>query len=54
MIDLNQEELSEIAYLLHREVQEMREGWQLAGIGQADRLAAIQAKIENEITNTIK
>lgn len=54
MINLNQDELSEIAYLLHREVQEMREGWQLAGIGQADRLAAIQAKIENELTTTVR
>ena len=54
MINLNQNELSEIAYLLHREVQEMREGWQLAGIGQADRLAAIQIKIENELIKTVR
>jgi len=47
---LNQEELAEIAWLLHREVEEMREGWQIAGIGQADRLEAIKQKIEKEIT----
>lgn len=47
---LNQDELSEIAWLLHREVEEMREGWQLAGIGQADRLANILEKVEKEIT----
>jgi len=45
----NQDELAEIAWLLHREITEMREGWQLAGIGQADRLEAIKAKIEEEI-----
>jgi hypothetical protein len=47
---LDQNELAEIAWLLHREIEEMREGWQLAGIGQADRLEKIKAKIEKEIT----
>jgi hypothetical protein len=47
---LNQEELSEIAWLLHREIEEMREGWQLAGIGEADRLEVIKEKIEKELT----
>jgi len=36
---LNQDELAEIVWLLHREIKEMREGWQLAGIGEANRLA---------------
>lgn len=47
---LNQEELNEVIWLLHREVEEMREGWQIAGIGQADRLEAIKAKLEKELT----
>lgn len=47
---LRQDELNEIIWLLHREVQEMREGWQIAGIGQADRLQAIQEKLEKELT----
>jgi hypothetical protein len=47
---LNQEELNEIIWLLHREVEEMREGWQLAGIGQADRLEKIKVKLEQELT----
>ena len=47
---LSQEELNEIIWLLHREVGEMREGWQIAGIGQADRLETLKEKLEKELT----
>jgi len=47
---LNQDELAEIVWLLHREIKEMREGWQLAGIGEANRLAIIKEKLEKELT----
>ena len=47
---LNQDELAEIVWLLHREIKEMREGWQLAGIGQSNRLAIIKEKLEKELT----
>ena len=46
---LTEREKQEIVYLLNREVEEMRDGWQLAGIGQADFLEALKNKIEEEV-----
>ena len=43
---LTEREKQEIVFLLNREVEEMREGWQLAGIGQADFLEGLKNKIE--------
>lgn len=45
---LTEREKQEIIFLLNREVEEMREGWQLAGIGQADFLEGLKNKIEEE------
>jgi hypothetical protein len=46
---LTEKEKREILFLLGREVEEMREGWQLAGIGQADFLEGLKNKIEEEV-----
>ena len=48
-IKLTEREKQEIIFLLNREVEEMRDGWQLAGIGQADFLQALKNKIEEEV-----
>jgi len=46
---LTEREKQELVYLLNREVEEMRDGWQLAGTGQADFLEALKNKIEEEM-----
>lgn len=48
-IVLTEKERAKIVYLLTREVEEMREGWQLAGIGEADFLEGLKNKIEEEV-----
>ena len=50
-IKLTEREKQEIVFLLNREVEEMREGWQLSGPGQADFLEALKNKIEEEVTH---
>jgi hypothetical protein len=46
---LTEKEREKIVYLLAREIEEMREGWQLAGIGEADFLEGLKNKIEEEV-----
>jgi hypothetical protein len=48
-MNLTEKEKRAIVFLLSREVEEMREGWQLAGIGQADFLEGLKNKIEEEV-----
>ena len=40
------QELKELIFLTEREISEMRDGWQLAGIGQADRLEILLTKLK--------
>ena len=40
------DELQSIIYLVSREAQEMRDGWQLAGINEAARLEALALKLK--------
>lgn len=43
---LTNHELKTLIYLVGREAQEMREGWQLAGIGEVERLEALAIKLK--------
>lgn len=48
---LTNEELQAIIYLINREAQEMKEGWQLAGIGEAPRLEALAIKLKTILSD---
>lgn len=45
-LKLSEREREALCYLLSREADEMREGWQLAGIGEAQFLETLKAKLE--------